>query len=200
MAPPRLAARPWLAVPRRVKVLAALLLALVGGQMALIAMDGVGDELGPADLAVVLGTKVGDDGRVSDRLAARLDRGAELYHRGVVPRIVVSGGRGRSGFEEADVMRGYLVAAGVPADRVVADRSGVDTWASARFVADFARRTGARRVLVVSQFFHVPRARLALRRQGLGVGGAHADYHEPRDAWGLAREVPAWWLYLLRPA
>jgi vancomycin permeability regulator SanA len=200
MARPRLAARRRPAVPRRVKLLAGVLLALVVGQLAVVAIDGVTDELGPADLAVVLGTKVGEDGRASDRLRARLDRGAELYRQGLVPRIVVSGGRGRSGFEEADVMRGYLVAAGVPADRVVADRSGVDTWASARFVADLAKRTGARRVLVVSQFFHVPRAKLAMRRAGLRVGGVHADYYEPRDAWGLARELPAWYLYLARPA
>jgi uncharacterized SAM-binding protein YcdF (DUF218 family) len=52
----------------------------------------------------------------------------------------------------------------------------------------------------VSQFFHVPRAKLAMRRAGLRVGGVHADYYEPRDAWGLARELPAWYLYLLRPA
>jgi vancomycin permeability regulator SanA len=200
MARPRLAARRRPAVPRRVKLLAGVLLALVVAQLAVVAIDGVTDELGPADLAVVLGTKVGEDGRASDRLRARLDRGAELYRQGLVPRIVVSGGRGRSGFEEADVMRGYLVAAGVPADRVVADRSGVDTWASARFVADLAKRTGARRVLVVSQFFHVPRAKLAMRRAGLRVGGVHADYYEPRDAWGLARELPAWYLYLARPA
>jgi vancomycin permeability regulator SanA len=208
MVRPRLTARRLSAVPRRVRLLAGVLLALVIGQLAVVAIDGVTDELGPADLAVVLGTKVGEDGRASDRLRARLDRGAELYRQGLVPRIVVSGGRGRSGFEEADVMRDYLVAAGVPADRVVVDRSGVDTWASARFVADLASssgrsassRTGARRVLVVSQFFHVPRAKLAMRRAGLRVGGVHADYYEPRDVWGLARELPAWYLYLLRPA
>jgi vancomycin permeability regulator SanA len=51
----------------------------------------------------------------------------------------------------------------------------------------------------VSQFFHVPRARRTLRRCGVPtVCGAHADYFEWRDVYATAREVLAYYAYLLK--
>ena len=46
--------------------------------------------------------------------------------------LFVSGGVDAAGADEAAVMRDYLISRGVPADRIVADSAGVDTWATAR--------------------------------------------------------------------
>jgi vancomycin permeability regulator SanA len=191
-------------VPRPLRLLAGALALWVLVHILVITADGVTDDLnvrggaGPADLVVVLGTKVHPDGELSSRLKARLDRALALYRDGQASMLMTSGGRGREGPEEADVMRAYLIAHGVPADRVIADRTGVDTMASARATAEVARRIGARRVLVVSQFFHLTRAKLAFRRAGVEAGAVHADFYEPRDLWGVTREVPAYYTYLLR--
>ena len=49
---------------------------------------------------------------------------------------------------------------------------------------------------MATQFFHVPRSRLALQQAGIEhVTTVHADYVEARDLYGLAREVPAWFRY-----
>lgn len=196
-------ARPLRRVPRPLRLLAGVLAAWVLVHILVITADGVTDDPvsvrgRPADLVVVLGTKVHPDGKLSDRLRARLDRALALYRDGQAPMLMTSGGRGREGPEEADVMRAYLISQGVPADRVIADRTGVDTMASARATAGVARRLGARRVLVVSQFFHLTRAKLAFRRAGVEAGAVHAGFYEPRDLWGVTREVPAYYTYLLR--
>ena len=53
--------------------------------------------------------------------------------------------------------------------------------------------------MVVSQYFHVPRMRLALERAGVTpVYSAHAQYFELRDVYSIAREVVGYGVYLLR--
>ena len=75
-------------------------------------MGCLSDELEKADVALVLGNKVEPDGTPSARLAARLDRTAELYHEGYFPLVIVSGGTGKEGYPEGTAMRDYLVNKG----------------------------------------------------------------------------------------
>ncbi len=154
----------------------------------------------PADLAVVLGNAVKRDGTPSPRLAARLDSALDCYARQRCARIFVTGGIEPSGADEGAVMRAYLIAHGVPAGRIVVDDGGVDTWASARNASDYMRANGLSSALVVSQYFHVPRAMLALARFGVhDVSGAHPRFRERRDLYSIAREVPALAWYAVRP-
>jgi vancomycin permeability regulator SanA len=87
-------------------------------------------------------------------------------------------------------MAHYLVQHGVPAAAVLIDSAGNDTAASAVNVARIARERNLKSVLVASQYFHLPRASLALSRAGVPVAGhVHARYFEARDLYSLAREV-----------
>ena len=182
-------------------VVAGIVALLVAG--VAISAFGLADDLRPTDVALVLGSKVELSGQPSDRLAARLERGASLYAAGIVRRVIVSGGTGVEGFDEALVMRGYLLGKGVPAAAVIVDSAGATTEASARNCAAIMHTHGFKSVTVVSQYFHVPRARLALRRHGvINIGSAHARYVEWRDLYSIAREVaalPAYWLRSLPP-
>ncbi|PCC66996.1 YdcF family protein [Nannocystis exedens] len=87
---------------------------------------------------------------------------AALYAAGLVPRLIVSGGQDPGSPYEADVMRDYLVARGVPAERIAVDRGGVNTHATARFAPP--TRPGERSAIAVSQYYHLTRTKLALRR------------------------------------
>ncbi len=148
--------------------------------------------VGAADLAVVLGNEVLADGRPSARLAARLDCAVAAYRRGLVPLVLVSGGVGASGFSEAVVMRAYMVGAGVPAGAVMMDEGGVNTAATVRHTVAVMGRLHLRRVLVVTQWFHVPRCVLGFWRAG--VGGVFASYPrflEWRDFYSFGRELVA---------
>lgn len=166
-----------------------------------IVCDGVHDELQPADVAVILGNKVERSGVPCLRLQDRLERGLELYRRGLVVKVIVSGGLGREGFYEAEVMRHYLVERGVPEQDVVVDNDGIDTYHTALNARRIMAERGWRSVVVVSQYFHIPRTRLAFRRAGIAdVYAAHARLRLVRyEPYNLTREFVAYYYYLLRP-
>jgi uncharacterized SAM-binding protein YcdF (DUF218 family) len=184
---------------RPVRRLALLLFALLLAAAALVA-TGLLTAARPADVAVVLGNTVQADGRPSPRLAARLDRAYDCYAASQCRILFVSGGVDPAGADEAAVMRDYLLARGVPADRIVTDSAGVDSWSTARHASAYMREHGYTRALAVTQYFHVPRTMLALRRQGVpDVSGGYPRFFEGRDLYSVFRELPAVAWYAFRP-
>lgn len=184
---------------RPVRRLALLLFALLLAATALVA-TGLLTAARPADVAVVLGNTVQADGRPSPRLAARLDRAYDCYAASQCRILFVSGGVDPAGADEAAVMRDYLLARGVPADRIVTDSAGVDSWSTARHASAYMREHGYTRALAVTQYFHVPRTMLALRRQGVpDVSGGYPRFFEGRDLYSVFRELPAVAWYAFRP-
>ena len=165
----------------------------------LIVADGLIDDIHAADVAIVPGNTVEKDGRPSARLSARLDQTVALYRRGLFPDVIVSGGVGSEGFDEAEVMKRYLVENGVPEGRIHVDSGGATSHLTARNASRMMRENGWRSAMVVSQYFHVPRMRLALERSGVTpVFSSHARYFELRDVYSIAREVVGYGSYLLR--
>jgi len=178
---------------------AAVCAALFSFACGLVVADGLRDRPGRADVGVVLGSKVEHDGRPSARLASRLDRGLEAWRAGLVPVLIVSGGRETSGWNEAPVMRRYLLAHGVPDSCVIEDPRGQNTWLSARNTRAYLDAHGLRSVLLVSQYYHLPRCRLAFARFGMRrLFSVHARHFEISDLYATAREVPALVKYVAR--
>jgi vancomycin permeability regulator SanA len=164
-----------------------------------IFLDGFRAPRLPADVAVVLGSKVQRDGAPSSGLQRRLERALDLYRKGAVRAIFVSGGRGSEGFEEADVMRCILVRAGVPAEAIIVDRAGNNTRLTAVHAHQIMKARVWQSAVVISQYYHVPRAKLALRQEGVAqVSGAAAEY---RFAWtdplSIFREFAGFYTYLV---
>ncbi|SHH00009.1 protein SanA, affects membrane permeability for vancomycin [Massilia sp. CF038] len=157
---------------------------------AVISMVGLTDSAEETDLAVVPGNTVLPSGAVSPRLKGRLDAAANLFLHGKVKAVLVSGGIGAEGFDEADVMKRYLVAQGIPGAAIVTDNKGINTFETARYTAALVREKGYRPPIVVTQFFHIARMELALQKFGVATGGhVHARHFEARDVYSLAREV-----------
>jgi vancomycin permeability regulator SanA len=164
---------------------------------AAIAVAGLRDRLVPADAIVVLGNTVMANGQPSPRLRARLACALEAYRMKLAPLLIVTGGTGKEGYDEAAVMARYLVEQGVPAAAVLQDGAGIDTAASAVNVARMAGAKKLKSVLLASQYFHLPRASVAFERAGVPVAGTiHAKYFEARDLYSLAREVIGLGAYL----
>jgi len=125
------------------------------------------DERQPADAIVVLGAAQ-YNGRPSPVLRARLDHALGLYRDGMAPLVLVTGGVGRGDtLSEATVARRYLIYHGVPAEAVVAQSEGRTTMASMTAVNAWLRGRGLRRVILVSDPFHMFRLRLEARRTAL---------------------------------
>lgn len=184
---------------RAILAIALLLLALAVAAGALV-WSGLCDRVGKADVALVLGNTVNPDGTPSARLKARLDTALDCYRKGMFPLILVSGGTGKEGLPEGTAMKNYLVKNGVPAPAIVVDDQGVDTRASAKNTAALLSQRNLKSVFVITQYFHVPRSRLALRKQGVSdIYSAHPSFFEVRDIYSIFRELPAYVKYLVRP-
>ena len=149
------------------------------------------DSLPHLPVALVLGAEVYADGVPSTFLRARLDLALELYRRGLVERILLSGD-GRSRFyDETGGMRVYLLERGVGESVLLVDPAGLDTYDSclrARDVYDIDR------LVVVTQSYHLPRALAICRALGLdawGVGDESARSSVRPWANGTRRELAA---------
>lgn len=161
-----------------------------------ISIDGLKDDkISKVNVAVILGSKVNEDGSVSARLKARLDKGLELYRDSVVNQLYVSGGLGKEGFFEGSVMAEYLVANGVPASVIKIDNHGNNTRQSAlNFKRDFPLENA---VIVVSQYLHITRCKLAFRQVGVAkTFGSHCNFFEKRDPYSAFREFFGFYKYL----
>lgn len=178
----------------------AILIVLTLLAAAALAATGLLTRARSADVAVVLGNTVQPNGQPSLRLAARLDRAYDCYAAAQCRIVFVSGGVDPSGADEAAAMRDYLVKRGVPADRIVTDSAGVDSWATARHASAYMHEHGYVSALAVTQYFHVPRTLLALRRHGImDVSGGYPRFFELRDIYSVFRELPAMAWYAFRP-
>jgi uncharacterized SAM-binding protein YcdF (DUF218 family) len=146
-------------------LLAAAIIYTAGLAMVLVVSQQ--DQREPVDAIIVLGAAQ-YNGRPSPVLRARLDHALELYRDGLAPLIVVTGGVGRGDTtSEASVARRYLVANEVPDSVVIPRPQGHSTMASMNAVAEWLRGRGLRRVLLVSDPFHMFRLRLEARRTAL---------------------------------
>jgi vancomycin permeability regulator SanA len=168
--------------------------------LAQVLFFGTTDYRRPADVAVVFGAQVHDDGHISTSLRDRVTTAVSLYEEGLVERLVMSGGQGTAPVHEAVAMRDLAVELGVPAEAVVVDLGGIDTDATVRGTATIFRRDGVERVLAVSHFYHLARVKLAYRAAGWDVQTVPAaqSYIVPQTPRLVAREAPAFWVYYLR--
>ncbi|RFU39980.1 hypothetical protein DZF91_19540 [Actinomadura logoneensis] len=127
------------------------------------------DSVPETPVALVLGAGIAN-GRPSPLLARRLDLAAELYRRGKVKVLLVSGDNRFKNYDEPTTMRDYLMRAGIPEGRIVRDFAGLDTWDSCVRARQIF---GVHRATVVTQLFHLPRAVALCRAAGIeayGVG------------------------------
>lgn len=137
-----------------------------------------------APVALVLGAGLTPSGQPSLMLRDRLEAAASIYRAGRVEKILASGDHGTVEHDEVGVMRARLVELGVADEDVFTDHAGFDTWSS----AVRARKVfGARKVVVITQRFHLARAVWLARRAGLDAQGVAADRHAYGERGTVAR-------------
>jgi uncharacterized SAM-binding protein YcdF (DUF218 family) len=79
-------------------------------------------------------------------------RAAELYKAGVAPKILCSG------LGDCESNRALLRRAGVPAAAILREDQSHNTSENARFSIPILRRLGAKRVIIVTSWYHSRRA------------------------------------------
>jgi uncharacterized SAM-binding protein YcdF (DUF218 family) len=145
-------------------------------------------EIHPADAIVVFGAAE-YSGRPSPVLRARLDHALEVFHRGVAPVVITTGGAAADPtFSEGGVGRDYLMRHGIPERSLIAETQGRDTSESAVRVGVIMRANGLHSCVAVSDAYHVFRIRKLLEHDGIApVYVAPRPDSRPRSTW--QREV-----------
>ena len=125
-------------------------------------------EVPHADAIVVFGAAE-YSGRPSPVLKARLDHALDLFHRGVGPVVITTGGAASDPkFSEGGVGKDYLMRHGVPERSLIAETQGRDTSESATRVGVIMHANGLHSCVAVSDAYHVFRIRKLLEHEGIG--------------------------------
>jgi uncharacterized SAM-binding protein YcdF (DUF218 family) len=163
---------PFWTVRRRLvaaTVVAVLLFVGWAAVVVTVAVTAARDEATTADAIAVLGAAQ-YNGRPSPVFRARLDHAAALYQRGLAPVILVTGGTGsRDTLSEAEVGRRYLMKLGLPGEGAVSLPSGSSTYSSVAGVARWFATKNTKRVVLVSDGFHMLRLKIIAGRLGLAA-------------------------------
>jgi uncharacterized SAM-binding protein YcdF (DUF218 family) len=152
---------------------------------------GSRDRAKTSDAIVVLGAAQ-YWGKPSPVLRARLDHAVGLWRRRLAPRLVLTGGVGVGDTtSEAAVSRKYVIGEGVPDSAILLETSGRTTRESLRSVAAMLQSRGQRRVILVSDPFHMLRLDILARRFGL------APYTSPTRTSPISANTSETWRYYI---
>jgi len=107
-------------------------------------------------------------GHPSPVYRARLDHAYTLFKSGLAPVVITTGGAGNDPhFSEGQVGRDYLESRGIPDADVIAETQGGDTDESTQRVAVILRANGMRACILVSDAYHMFRAKQMMEAQGI---------------------------------
>lgn len=121
--------------------------------------------LEPADVVVVPGIKLTDDGKGTFVLHNRVAMAKYLMSRGYARQMIVTGGNPRGGSTEASKMMEVAVKLGVPPERIVAEPFATSTIENAENTAALMEAFGWHSALVVTDRVHLGYALPVFRDQ-----------------------------------
>ena len=129
------------------------------------------------DCILVLGCGVYADGTPSAMLTDRLKQSIALYDAKAAPKLLMSGDHGQEDYNEVSVMKQYAVNTGVPSSDIFMDHAGFSTYESIYRAKEIF---GVKKVIIVTQKYHLHRALHIARAFGLEAYGVSADLRDYR--------------------
>jgi uncharacterized SAM-binding protein YcdF (DUF218 family) len=155
------------------------------------------DEAMPAQAIVVLGAAVFGE-RPSPVYQARLDHALTLYRAGYAPRLALTGGVGAGDtLSEAEIGRNYLLAQGVSAQAMLLETTSHTTDENLQNLLPLFARESITTVIIVSDGFHLLRAKSIAADWGLHVFASpttHSRYEPYSSAEIVAVLREVWFL------
>jgi SanA protein len=177
----RLIKRKWLK-----RVLASILILCLACAAAFIGINGyvifkekdrilspdAAAQLQDVDCILVLGCGIEADGTPSEMLTDRLLTGIQLYDAGASPKLLMSGDHGRAEHDEVNAMKKFALERNVPSTDIFMDHAGFSTYESMYRARDIFE---AKKVIIVTQQYHLSRALYIAEQLGLDAYGVAAD-------------------------
>lgn len=171
-----------------ITIVAALSIAFLNRVIISVSADKIITEseaagLDGVDCILVLGAGIYANKYPSAMLEDRLLGGIRLYQLGISDRILMSGDNSKVNYNEVKVMKDYAVKAGVPSAHIFQDHAGFSTYESMYRARDVFV---VRKVVIVTQGYHMYRALYIARALGLDAYGVVSDQRiyagqAPRD-------------------
>lgn len=138
------------------------------------------DDLKPADVIIALG---GDARCLREKMAA------ELYHKNLGNRLIVSGVPYAFGLNTGEAAKRYVVSLGVPEDKVIVFRESWNTRQEALRMNALMRENSWRSAIIVTSPFHSRRAHYTFERYAPGFVFLSSPLPAVRPEWQPDR----WW-------
>lgn len=123
------------------------------------------------DAILVLGCKVNSDGTPSMMLDRRVNKGIELYKKTGI-KLILSGDHGKEEYDEVNTMKKMVLDEDIPREDVFLDHAGFSTYDS---IYRAKNVYGAKKVIIVTQRYHLYRSLYIANKLGLDAYGIPAD-------------------------
>lgn len=130
-----------------------------------------------ADKVIVLGAGLKGD-QITTSLLYRLDTAIEYYEKFPDTTLIVSGGQGvGETISEASAMYQYLIEHGIPKEKIIQEDQSTSTYENFKFSMQYIHTND--KVMIISNDFHMSRAKLIASRLGIDAYGYSAPSHLP---------------------
>ena len=136
--------------------------------------------LSDVDCIIILGAAIWGD-KPSPMLEDRLLEGIKLYQNNVSSKIIMSGDHGRKEYDEVNMMKNYAIEKGIPSENIFMDHAGFSTYESIYRAKNVFQ---AKKIVIVTQKYHLYRALYIANRLGIEAYGIGAD---PRKYVGATK-------------
>lgn len=127
--------------------------------------------LNDIDCIIVLGAGIWRD-KPSPMLEDRLLQAIELYKNNVSSKIIMSGDHGKQDYDEVNTMKDFAIEKGVPSENVFMDHAGFSSYESIYRAKEIF---GAKKIVIVTQKYHLYRALYIANKLGIEAYGVGAD-------------------------
>ena len=137
------------------------------------------DDAPEVDAILVLGAYVDPKGNLCNMLEDRMKYGLELYNKNKSSKMLLSGDHGKNSYDEVNAMKKFAEERGVNKENIFLDHAGFSTYESMYRARDIFK---AKKILIVTQEYHLMRAVYIARKLGIEAYGVASD---PRDYYGI---------------
>lgn len=143
-----------------------------------------------ADCIIVLGAGVRNDNTPTKMLEDRIIIGDRLYNENAANKIIMSGDHGRKEYDEVNVMKKYAIDEGIPSEDIFMDHAGFETYDTMYRAKEIF---GVKKVVIVTQKYHLYRALYIAKSLGLEAYGVSSDlrYYSKKMVYWKFREYIA---------
>ena len=124
------------------------------------------------DCLLVLGAGIINNERPTLMLKDRLDKSIELYKKGIVPKIIMSGDHSSENHNEVIIMKNYAIERGIPSKDIFMDHAGFCTYDSIYRAKEKKKK---KNMIIVTQKYHLYRSIYIANFLGIKSYGIKSD-------------------------